>query len=63
MVLKTPRTEAADGPKEVRERPIEFSKPLIGTRLIDLLNGFMFETIEVYNTKTRLYDMEKESPQ
>jgi hypothetical protein len=47
VVLKTPRTGAADGPKEVRERPLEFSKPLIGTRLIDLLNGFMFETIEV----------------
>jgi hypothetical protein len=47
VVLKTPRTGAADGPKEVRERPLEFSKPLIGTRLIDLLNGFMFDTIEV----------------
>jgi hypothetical protein len=46
--------KAAEGTaEEVRERPLEFNLPLIGTRHIDPFNGLLYETIDVKATKHR----------
>ena len=51
--LETQCKAAEGSAEEVRERPLEFYLPLIGTRHIDLYNGLLYETIDVKATKQR----------
>jgi len=51
--LETQRKAAEGTAEEVRERPLEFYLPLIGTRHIDPYNGLLYETIDVKATKQR----------
>ena len=51
--LETQRKAAEGTAEEVRERPLKFYLPLIGTRHIDPYNGLLYETIDVKATKQR----------
>ena len=53
MELETQRKAAEGSAEEVRERPLEFYMPLIGTRHIDPYNGLLYETIDVKAFKQR----------
>ena len=37
--------------KEMESKPLEYSKPMVGTRHTDLENGITSETTEVKNNK------------
>jgi hypothetical protein len=53
MELEMQRKAAEGTAEEVREWPLEFYLPLIGTRHIDPFNGLLYETIDVKATKHR----------